>query len=482
MTADAHSLSPMPEGELVRGDPEQAGCGEPSCTVCGLDHEFDLPEGLIEACHGGEVVIFAGAGISTEVPVAFPNTIFQMAAHRLGMSRETLGTFPAAMQEYERRFGRADLVRLISKKFDYIDSYRDLQFHATRFHSDLATMPYFRDIVTTNWDTYFEDWCGATPFVTGEDIALWEMPGRRVLKIHGSISNLASLVATDEDYEERLAKLSSDVMGGLLRQFLATRTVIFVGYSLTDWNFRRLYEALRSDMKGFAPRAYVVSPFPVEENDLDLTVIHTSGVHFLRTIKAQLVGSCFIGDEAYDRVNVVLTKAAEADEVAKTVPHKKYPSVVYCWFYHDGLRDACDRILRLRRTGEYSDRHHVFHLVNSYDEWCDNAYDEARYHDAAYIDGYMNGLMMLLDDDWGREDRLSAYPDMEPLADSIPYYFMYGSDSEMRTDDDLAEALLLSRRRAPKERKVAREIVGGLAEDMVISHSPFIPDAPGLFT
>jgi hypothetical protein len=54
------------------------------CKECGLDFDFDLPIDLIKAAHLRDVVIFAGAGISTEVPTAHPATIMAAALERLG--------------------------------------------------------------------------------------------------------------------------------------------------------------------------------------------------------------------------------------------------------------------------------------------------------------------------------------------------------------------------------------------------------------
>lgn len=450
-------------------DPSQEakheGLHNDGCIHCGLDYDFEMPEGLIDAAHRQQVVIFAGAGISTEVPTVFPNTVLDMAAQRLGI--EQPDSFPATLQAFQDRFGRAALVRMVKEKFDYIDGFVRLRNDARKFHRELATMPYIRDVVTTNWDLYFEEDCGATPFVTGEDIALYDMPGRRVLKVHGSMSNLATIVATETDYEQRLNELGSNVMGGLLRQMLATRTVVFIGYSLRDWNFRRLYSALRADMADFAPKAYMVTPFGADGQveDFGLTVIKTSGVRFLKDLKAALVGSCFVDDLVYDRVDELFDSLDEADRFAKEISHKKYPAIIHCWAYHDGLRDACFRILHRRPSGEYSDRHHVMAMLRSYDSLYERAYGSGRFTDAAYIDGYTTGLFVLMSD----QDEGGA------LFKTMPLYFIYGADSEMRSTDDLLEALEHSRRRAPKARKEARQFADGIPEGMVRSHAPFLP-------
>lgn len=423
-------------------------------------------------------MIFAGAGISTEVSTVFPSTVLEMAASRLEIELDEAASFPQVLEEFQNRFGRAELVRMISEKFDFIDSFRGPRYNATRFHRELQTMPYLRDVVTTNWDTYFEDVAGARPFLSGEDIALWETPGRRVIKVHGSISSLGSIVATESDYAKRLERLGSDVMGALLRQLLATKTVVFAGYSLRDWNFRRLYEALQTDMKEFAPAAYVVDPFADgEENDLGMTILRTSGTHFLERLKSELVGHCNIGDEAYDSVATLMEKALDADPRTwdDKISHVTYPAVAYTWFYNDGMRDACQRILRRRRTGEYSDRHHVISLLKSYDTLIDRAGELGHYHDVAYLEGYVTGLFSLLDDEWERDEWAREHSEeRRPIADEAPLYFIFGSESDMLTRGDLLGALELSRRRAPKQRAHARAVLEGVPDGMILAHSPFL--------
>lgn len=440
------------------------GLHKEECMHCSLDFDFQMPEGLVDAAHEKKVVIFAGAGISTEVPSVFPDTVLDIAANRLGIEQPE--SFPETLEAFQQRFGRAALVRMVKDKFDYIDGFIRLRNNARNFHRELATMPYLRDVVTTNWDLYFEEECGATPFVSGEDVALYDMPGRRVLKVHGSMSNLASVVATETDYKKRLEELSGNVMGGLLRQMLATRTVVFIGYSLRDWNFRRLYSALRADMADYAPKAYMVTPFGSDgqiEEDFGLTVIRTSGVHFLRDLKSKLVGPCFIDDSVYDKVDELFDLLDEADTIAKRVSHKKYPAIIHCWAYHDGMRDACFRILHRRSSGEYSDRHHVLAMLRQYDDLSIRAYDSGRFTDSAYLEGYMNGLMILMSD---QEDG---------LLDEVPLYLIYAADSGIRSKDDLLEALQHSRRRAPKIRKEARQYADLIPDGMVRSHAPFLP-------
>ncbi len=63
---------------------------------------------------------------------------------------------------------------------------------ATRFHREVSKNPYINTIITTNWDTYFEDICGCTAIIDDKDATLWNAFNNRVFKIHGSISNIGS--------------------------------------------------------------------------------------------------------------------------------------------------------------------------------------------------------------------------------------------------------------------------------------------------
>ena len=56
----------------------------------------------------------------------------------------------------------------------------------------------------------------------------------------------------------------------------------------------------------------------------------------------------------------------------------------------------------------------------------------------------------------------------------IPLYFVFGSDSDMRTEEDFKAALDASRRRSPKTRRLAREMTKDFPEGMVTHHEPFL--------
>jgi NAD-dependent SIR2 family protein deacetylase len=164
-----------------------------SCDFCQNRHVFELDKDLFDAFLGGNVAIFAGAGISTESKMVLNYSFYDEISNELNNNSGL--SFPELMQEYckTKTNGRYNLIQKIKKRFDHIHSFPELETRASEFHKALSTLFFQKTIITTNWDTYFEDFCSAVPFVTDKDLAFWESSERKVLKIHGSINNLEEI-------------------------------------------------------------------------------------------------------------------------------------------------------------------------------------------------------------------------------------------------------------------------------------------------
>ena len=68
------------------------------------------------------------------------------------------------MQLYcDKPNGRKKLLKNIRERFDYIKSFPELERSASSFHRELAELYPIKTIITTNWDTYFEEYCAAVP-------------------------------------------------------------------------------------------------------------------------------------------------------------------------------------------------------------------------------------------------------------------------------------------------------------------------------
>jgi hypothetical protein len=366
------------------------------CVNCGRDREVLLPERLVEQCHRGKLLIFAGSGASTEAHNVLSWTFYDEIRHALGAEEDV--PFPDLMSLFVAKHSRSELLTRFHARTSYIEDYPDLLKNAVRFHVAVAQNPYLQEIVTTNWDSYFERMAGAVPLVVGADFDYWDLPDRKVLKVHGSVLNPGTVVATREEYERSLESLQRGALGGALRHLLSTRSVVFVGYSMRDEDIATIVSALREDLATAADRCYFVHPsqdfvppLPGAE-----TIVTTAGSFAEQLDQALVERDYLLPLEMYGRLeNIDGRLRAARDRVERLIDFRRYPLALYTSAYQDGIRHALDRARARRPTGEDRRHHALHHRASGYDGLYKAANRKRNYWDASYIEGYLTGLIVL---------------------------------------------------------------------------------------
>lgn len=378
------------------------------CAICSLHLDFELDPHLLAEIEKHNCVIFAGSGISTETRYTHPDTLYGTLKHHAGVDEDL--DFWDLVDRFEARpNGRQKLIEIIKDRFDYIDGFRELRWTATRFHRSLGNAPYLGAIITTNWDTYFEDVIGATPFVYDSDIPFWDSAKRPVLKIHGSLDNYSSIIASTEDYERCEERLREGALGAVLKQIFATKTCIFCGYSARDKDFWRIFSTIQAGLGQFARTHYLVSPFVTEDEAQELQAsfgilsVRTDASHFVETIKEHMQEKfCFSDDDIFEVIDAELIDFREMhDNFVKSYNPRTHPHLIYATAYQDGVIHAFERILDRASSGEFADLHVVQGRISGYEEKLRECAKARNYWDLAYFTGYQNGLFhfILLNDD-----------------------------------------------------------------------------------
>ncbi|MBO9507494.1 SIR2 family protein [Thalassospira sp. A3_1] len=415
----------------------------------------------------GKVTLFAGAGISTESKNVLPYSLFEKIRSQLGLEDEEL-SFPEVMQRFcQKPNGRIKLLQEVRDRFKNVDAFPEIQGCATRFHKETGTLFTISNIVTTNWDSYFEQFSHATPFVLDQDLAFWEVAERRVLKIHGSIENLSTIVATEDDYKARAESLGKGLIGGLLKTLLATQTFIFVGYSLRDSDFQELYGFVKKQMADFHRQAYVVTPFEDEAEKFlkdGLIPIVTDGTYFIELLKERAIEEgILIPDEHYlSSANNLYEFLEEHDNACKNVKPSVHPQIIYSLTYQDGVIHALQRIMKMRFSGEYSNFARVCSLVEKYEQILLENEEHNNFSNVAYITGYINGLVSHLEA--GDE------------GVKIPKYFAFDCERELLLLDDFLDFVTNNPDAHPQSMRVAKHHLSDLedADSVVFHHSPWL--------
>jgi len=437
------------------------------CEICKNHKMFKMPNEILNASKIGKLVLFCGAGISTENKTVLPYSFYMSIQKELNINDNSL-FFSELMQKYcDLPNGRRKLLRKIKKRFEYIHSFPELERRATAFHSELAELYFVKTIITTNWDTYFEEYCAATPITIPEDYVFWDENERCVLKIHGSISNLSTIIATTNDYIKCKKNLEKGIIGATLKTILANQTIVFIGFSFGDDDFAQILNYLRTEMKEIIPHIFIITLDEYLEDKLNYsysTNIITDGTYFLHQLKLILKESKLIEncgaisrmDTAYELIQNLHKKIAEIDM-------HKYPSVIYCLSYQEGIIHAFERYMQLYRNGNYNMPGQISISVSAYEKIVQNCSESENYWDEAYYEGYSNGLIFI-----------ALCTEVPDIINVFPFTYLPNTQCLLDSYDVFFKELQRASQEKDKYHTYAVKITKKSKEDnMAFHHSPY---------
>lgn len=369
-----------------------------NCSICKNYTDFKIPEQIIDSIH--EVVLFVGAGVSTENKSILPNTFYDIICEEINIDSSKRIPFPEIMSKYcLKKGGKSRLLNRIKERFDYFEAWPELYGRATIFHKELGKLPCIENIITTNWDDYFEKEAKATPFVTSEDIVFWEQPGKKVLKIHGSINNLGSIVATEEDYKKSYQNLQKGVLGNQMKLFLAKNIIIFIGYSFNDHDFKKIYKNILKEMNSCIRPAYIVTLERKPDDfwkKLKLIPIYTDGFYFIHKLREFFEKKqCLLALDGIGKIFKTRELTIRAHEkTAKKYNLKINPEIIYTLSYQDGVIHAIDYLLNKIPCGYSLCHKKISDSIEFYEDLIKKY--KSKWYDRAYLRGYLNGLLCFL--------------------------------------------------------------------------------------
>jgi hypothetical protein len=232
-------------------------------------------EDLIGAIRKRQAILFAGAGVSMTVGLPSWQTLIEHIAEELdvdlsGFSESDINYLTLA-EFYRIRQGSIGPLR---SWMDRNWTIQEDKLKASRVHELICRLD-FPIVYTTNFDRNLEtafDLHGRdyVKIVNAKDIARIQEGLPQIVKYHGDFDDDKSIVLAETDYLDRLSfespldiKFRSDALG---------KTILFIGYSMTDLNIRFLMHRLWQTWNGSGyerdrPPSYVfmLRPNPVEE-------------------------------------------------------------------------------------------------------------------------------------------------------------------------------------------------------------------------
>lgn len=219
---------------------------------------------FVSAVVDDDAAVFAGAGLSRTAGFVDWKQLLKTFADELGLDLDIEMDFPAVAQFHLNSEGRVRS-RLNQKLADELSR----RAKPSEAHVNLALLP-ISTYWTSNYDTLIEDSLDEVnrpAVVRRPQQSLTTTPrGVRteVMKMHGDITDLDSVIITSEDYERYASNNATLLIR--LRNDLIAKSFLFVGFSFADPNLQLIFEQLRK-VVGDNPRTHYAifkKPHPSE--------------------------------------------------------------------------------------------------------------------------------------------------------------------------------------------------------------------------
>lgn len=218
-----------------------------------------IPVPLIDDIASGKCLPFIGAGFSKNAKLPdnakmpdWPG-LTSILADASGVSTKVDG--PQVASAYEKSFGRVQLIEAIRKAL-----YTDV-IEPGRSHQQFSQLP-FDTIYTTNFDLLLEESYSLIKRPYRSIVGELQMPfyggplTTNIVKMHGDFRHEEYIIVTNEDYDQFLSNYP--VISTHLSAMLITRTALFIGYSLSDPDFKHIREVVRSRLGKFQRMSYII--------------------------------------------------------------------------------------------------------------------------------------------------------------------------------------------------------------------------------
>lgn len=239
-----------------------------------------LDQELLDAYKNDNLILFIGAGVSKNLNLPDWKELISEIANELEFDDDVFLTYGdyLSLAEY--------YLLNNNNKIGKLRSWMDTKWHSgdikiedSEIHRHIATGN-FPIIYTTNYDRWIEHSLKHynkkyKVIVDVSDIADIKSDVTQIVKLHGDFSDDSSIVLGESSYFDRLdfdspldIKFRSDMLG---------KSVLFIGYSLSDLNIKILFYKLdklwkkNSNTSTSRPKSFVFStrPNPVQEKILD---------------------------------------------------------------------------------------------------------------------------------------------------------------------------------------------------------------------
>lgn len=213
-----------------------------------------LPE-IADLIKKDQLILFIGSGLSTYAGLPSAKTLTEVLCKKLDLGIEKIKGLDDVSQYYINDKGETGFATFIKDEFQKTSQTKmDL-------HKKLFTLKVTK-IITTNWDNLIESTLLSLskPFqiiVNQGQITNYDDHEIGIFKMHGDLEYPTLIVAGKDQYEGYTT--SHNFMITKLKSLFQNRSILFIGYSLQDPNFRQIRHLVGNELGTIKP-SYVITP------------------------------------------------------------------------------------------------------------------------------------------------------------------------------------------------------------------------------
>ncbi len=250
---------------------------------------------LADQLRKGALVAFLGAGISRTYKDEHTGKVYRglPAAREIVNDLLNRKKYLNANMSFEQAFFMIKLKEGRSEVEKILEEYLDIPtLDSLPAHYLLADMS-FSAFITTNYDQLLEKALAKNrkkfyTIIEDLDVCRWKSDQLPYLKLHGCITRPSGLIAAEDEYKSISG--SKPLIAALMKTLLAQKSILFLGFSLNDPDFKSIFQEIKVSLGDNMPKSYAVV---YDFDDYHVTYWQKEGVTIIKSDLTTFLRSLF---------------------------------------------------------------------------------------------------------------------------------------------------------------------------------------------
>ncbi|MGL2992693.1 SIR2 family NAD-dependent protein deacylase [Flavobacterium sp. TSSA_36] len=248
-------------------------------------------ESVFELIRKEEMILFAGAGMSLYAGFPSGKELAKILHKNLPISQQNEIELSSDLLQVSedifniRNGNKNYLITKLKECFEIEPSSKET-------HQLLAKIPQIKTIITTNYDTLFEDTNKNLQVIRrSSDYPIANSKKQQLFKIHGDLSDTTNIILTKSDYNKFFIENKDEtVFWTAIKDRLASNNILFIGYSLEDNNVMVMFEKILSEIGENRKELFFVAP---SISQTKKRFLDRKGINFIESTGEDLIKDIF---------------------------------------------------------------------------------------------------------------------------------------------------------------------------------------------